>query len=408
MRQPRLGAEGVVDVVVAGQAHRQEVGLVVGAEPLALDGGAGEGQRQFVAERGGQDVAVEARTGAVHAGAQDGRQPVAVAAVGLPGLAVRHAARVGGLGQHRCPGLAEELVGRLGGVEGVDPGRMPVHVIGGGRELAGAAHVHVGRALVAGGQDGAAVLAGDADHLGGGLQRAQHVADGLDLVVLRAGAGQWLGLVADVLVAGIGGVVLRRAGHRIAPLVADDAAALRIGAAEHDRVTGRGDRVAMAVIRVGEPGAAVQEALEAVGLQLVAVAQHLPDGQAVNHHEDHQPGRLLRREGGGGGVRTCRDRSGGGGSRRVGAGGQRGQDGHQQPGATGQGHGGSGLRGAAEAGRTAEYPRPAATWRASDSFRAHPAQRENPEPGRLAPEPGRKKGRSPHGDRPSSLSGWIA
>jgi hypothetical protein len=43
-------------------------------------------------------------------------------------------------------------------------------------------------------------------------------------------------------------------------------------------------------MRVGEPGAAVQEAREAVGRKLVAVVQHLALRQAVDDEEDHQLG----------------------------------------------------------------------------------------------------------------------
>jgi hypothetical protein len=46
---------------------------------------------------------------------------------------------------------------------------------------------------VAGRQDGAAVLAGDGDHLGARVDAAHHVAQRLHLQVARAGAIQRLG-----------------------------------------------------------------------------------------------------------------------------------------------------------------------------------------------------------------------
>ena len=54
---------------------------------------------------------------------------------------------------------------------------------------------------------------------------------------------------------GVARAVLGLAGVTVAPVVADDAGAMRIGAGEHGRVAGGGHREGMAVVRVGEPGA---------------------------------------------------------------------------------------------------------------------------------------------------------
>jgi hypothetical protein len=63
---------------------------------------------------------------------------------------------------------------------------------------------------------------------------------------------------------------------------------VRIGAAQHRRVAGGGDRERMAVVRVGEPGAAVEEAGQSIGAQLLAVARDLAHRQAVDDQEHHQ------------------------------------------------------------------------------------------------------------------------
>ena len=76
----------------------------------------------------------------------------------------------------------------------------------------------------------------------------------------------------------------------VAPVVAYDAGAMRIGACEHGGVAGSGDGKSMAVVRIGEPCAAVQEAREAIGRKLVAVVQYLPLRQAVNDKKDDQLG----------------------------------------------------------------------------------------------------------------------
>ncbi len=65
---------------------------------------------------------------------------------------------------------------------------------------------------------------------------------------------------------------------------------MRVGACEHGRVARGRHGVGVAVLRVGEPGAAVEEALEPVGSELVPVLDHLALRQPVDDDEDHEPG----------------------------------------------------------------------------------------------------------------------
>ena len=79
LRQARLRAHRVVDVVMAGETDGEDVGVATLAQALGFNSGAGKGQGQLVAKGAGQQVAVEARARCVHLVAHDGRQPVAVA-----------------------------------------------------------------------------------------------------------------------------------------------------------------------------------------------------------------------------------------------------------------------------------------------------------------------------------------
>ena len=97
VRQARLGAPRVVDVVVAGEADAQDVGDVVLAELLAGDRRAREGERQLVDERAAQQAVVEGRPGLLVGAAHRHRQLARPGAE--PGLAVRQRRGVGRLGQ---------------------------------------------------------------------------------------------------------------------------------------------------------------------------------------------------------------------------------------------------------------------------------------------------------------------
>jgi hypothetical protein len=65
VRQARLGAVGVVDVVVAREAHHEDVRRCVAPQLLPGDRRARKGEREVVAEGRGQDRLVEGRPGLV-------------------------------------------------------------------------------------------------------------------------------------------------------------------------------------------------------------------------------------------------------------------------------------------------------------------------------------------------------
>ena len=93
VREARLHAPGVVHVVVAGEAHGEDVGGLVRAERLARDRGAREVERERVAEGAGKQAPVEER-----ARRRPGPRPSSSAACrrgAEPRLAVGHRARVG-------------------------------------------------------------------------------------------------------------------------------------------------------------------------------------------------------------------------------------------------------------------------------------------------------------------------
>ena len=186
---------------------------------------------------------------------------------------------------------------------------MRFHVVGARRKPAAVAHVHVSGAGLARGQDGAAVLAGNSDHLGPRVGALQHVPHSLHLQVLRAGAGPLLGPVVDVGVRVIAGAVDRRCRGPVEPFVGDDAGAVRVGAGEQGGVPCGRHGESVPVMRLGEPRAAVEEPGKAVLRQLVAVVHDLPLREAVDGEEHHQL--RLRRRGRIGGGTAGEQRCGG-------------------------------------------------------------------------------------------------
>ena len=287
MGQPRFGAIRMVDVVVARQADREDVRDIVLAKRFAGNCGACKVERKRIPERARQQRAVERRAGLVLAFADDLGK---LAALAVPGAVVGARARIGRFGQQRRPSALEKPVRGLRVVEGRNPGRVRLHVIGARREAAAVAHVHVRGAGLAGGQDRAAVLAGDADDLGARVRAPENVADGLDLQVPRAGARQLFGPVVQVGVGFVTRVVDRLRGNRVAPLVADDPGAIGISTGQHRCVPGRRHGERVPVVRVREPGSAVEEARKAVGRELIAVVHDLALRQAVHHEKNHEPG----------------------------------------------------------------------------------------------------------------------
>ena len=285
VRQPGLGAIGMIDVVVARQADRENVGNLVLPQRFAGDRGAREIEGQGVSEGARQQRAVERRTWFILSFAEDLRK---LAAFVVPGAIVRHGARIGRFREQRRPARLEKAVGGLGLVEGRHPGWMRLHVIRARRKTPAVAHVHVGRAGLARGQDRAAVLAGDCDDFGARIAASQHVADRFDQKVFRAGARQFRSSVVDVGVGVVAGAIHRRRCDGVPPLVADDAGAVRIRAGEHGGVPGPGDGERMPVVRIGEPCAAVQESRESVGGELVAIVHDLPLRQAIHDEKDHE------------------------------------------------------------------------------------------------------------------------
>ena len=101
--------------------------------------------------------------------------------------------------------------------------------MGAGRKLARGTHVHIRRAALASGQDGTAVFARDGDDFGARVDLFEHIAHGFNLQIFRTGAVQGVGLVSDVSGRCVAGAVFRLAGHSVAPVIADDAGAVRVG-----------------------------------------------------------------------------------------------------------------------------------------------------------------------------------
>src|SRR5258708_12508664 len=100
VRNPRLRAVCMVDVVVAGEAHDEKVGRGVAAQLLPGDRGAREGERQVVAERSRQQRAVEERAGLVLSLAYRLGQ---LSTLGVPLLPVGKRSRIGALLEDRLP-----------------------------------------------------------------------------------------------------------------------------------------------------------------------------------------------------------------------------------------------------------------------------------------------------------------
>ncbi len=286
VRDARLRTVCVVHVVVAGEAHRENVGRGVAPEAFPGDRGARERQRELVAEGAREDLLVEKRAGRLLALTELARQ---LSARREPRASVGNRARVRRLREERFPLLVEIGSRRLRRVEILHPLGMLLHVVGGRGELPGLALVDVGRSRLARGHDRAAVLARDRDHLRARVEALQDVAERLDLEVLRARAVEPRGPVADVGGRGVAGAVLGLAVHGVAPGVGDDSGAVRIGSGEEGRVAGAGLGGGVPVVRIGKPRAAVEEALEAVGSELVPILDHLALRQAVDDEEHHEP-----------------------------------------------------------------------------------------------------------------------
>ena len=85
-------------------------------------------------------------------------------------------------------------------------------------------------------QENHKVFAGDGNHFGFWRAPAQYIAQGFHHQVLWAGARHRRGLVADVGVRLVLRAVHIGARGGVAPFVADDAASVRVGAAEHGGV----------------------------------------------------------------------------------------------------------------------------------------------------------------------------
>src|SRR5258708_14501462 len=100
VRNPRLRAVCMVDVVVAGEAHDEKVGRGVAAQLLPGDRGAREGERQVVAERSRQQRAVEERAGLVLSLAYRLGQ---LSTLGVPLLPVGKRSRIGAVLAERLP-----------------------------------------------------------------------------------------------------------------------------------------------------------------------------------------------------------------------------------------------------------------------------------------------------------------
>ena len=302
LRLDALGSEVVVDVVVAGEAHAQDVGGAgrIPAQLLVLQQLDRELGRGLVAVGSGEQRAVIERAGRRLAQAVHVAHPRShLAIAGRPRLAVGERALVGPGVQHRVPALVEPLVLRVPGVVALPPSRVLLHVIAGAGEAPRLRRVHVRGAGLAGEQDRAAVLAGDAEHAARVVGRvAELVAQRADLQVLRADAVVLPGRRAvEVPVRGVRGVVdvLAFAG---APLVADDARLVRVRTREHRGVTDGGDGERVRLVRVGKPRALVHQPPEAVLAQQVVVLGQLLLRQAVDHQHDHQ---LRRRDAAGNG-----------------------------------------------------------------------------------------------------------
>ena len=103
-------------------------------------------------------------------------------------------------------------------------------------------------------------------------------------------AFQLFSRIADVPVGGLAGAVDLRQGAVVDPVVGDDAVAVGIGAGEDGRVAGASEGERVAVVRVAEPGALIQQAGEAAGAVLVTVLHQLLLRQAVDHQDQHQGG----------------------------------------------------------------------------------------------------------------------
>lgn len=145
-----------------------------------------------------------------------------------------------------------------------------------------------------GGQDGTAILAGDADHPGYGRACAQYIANCFHLEVLWARASPPVGSVIQVVMARVVGTVAALESHRITPVIADDAASLGVGAAEHYSVTGRRHGMAVSMVGIRIPVPTVEEACKPVWREQVAVGHDLTHRQSVDNDQDEQSGMLRR------------------------------------------------------------------------------------------------------------------
>ena len=298
-----VGPVAVADHVGGREADAQDVGGLVTAEVVALQGRRREVEQDLVRERRPSQVVVELES---RRDAADGVREHHVLAVELAVDRIRACeARVaGGVRQQGLPDTAGVRVDEALRVPCVEPAGRPIGVPRAGHETAVGRLVPVGRVgPTPGRQDRGAVLERDPDHARRGRGRLQHVADREGIEVRRRRGSS--AAAADEAHRGVVHHVHALAQRPVVPGVAHDARAARRAAREQHRVPRAGLGAGVAVQGVGEHGAALGEPLESSRVQrpeaIQVVGAHLVDGDEEDKPRRGGRGLSLRRRSGGGG-----------------------------------------------------------------------------------------------------------